>query len=160
LTPRVAILTVSDSAVSGKRADASGPALRAHCEQLGWSVIGESLVADEADLISAAICGWADPDAADLILTTGGTGIAHRDVTPEATRQVLDREIPGIAELLRVRGLEQTKFSVVSRAVAGNRRQSLVINLPGSPAGAVFSLQVIEQLVPHMVNLLHGHTDH
>ena len=160
MKPRVAILTVSDSAVAGKRPDASGPALREHCLSLGWSVVAESLVADEAPLISAAICGWADPDVADLILTTGGTGISHRDVTPEATRQVLDREIPGIAELLRMRGLEQTKFSVVSRAVAGNRRQALVVNLPGAPAGAVFSLQAIEQLVPHMVNLLHGNTAH
>jgi molybdenum cofactor synthesis domain-containing protein len=128
--------------------------------ELGWEVVVEALRPDEAPLISDVICGWADSDAADLIVTTGGTGISLRDVTPEATRRVLDREIPGIAELLRARGLEQTKFSAISRAVAGNRKQALIVNLPGSPAGAVFSLDAIAPLVPHMVNLLHGNTAH
>jgi molybdenum cofactor synthesis domain-containing protein len=117
-------------------------------------------VADEAQLIADAISNWADMHAADVIVTTGGTGIAPRDVTPEATRSVLDREIPGIAELLRLKGLEQTKYSVLSRALAGNRKQSLVVNLPGSPAGALFSLNVIEPLVPHIVNLLRGNSAH
>jgi molybdenum cofactor synthesis domain-containing protein len=160
MTIRVAILTVSDSAVAGTRADASGPALREHCLSLGWDVAASFVVADEADLISRAIAAWADSHVADLILTTGGTGIAPRDVTPEATRAVLDREIPGIAELLRAKGLEQTKYSVLSRALAGSRGQTLVLNLPGSPSGALFSLKVIEHLVLHMVNLLHGDTGH
>jgi molybdopterin adenylyltransferase len=160
MTPRVAILTVSDSAVAGTRADASGPALRERCHELGWSVAAESIVADEAPLIAAALAEWADSQIADAILTTGGTGIAPRDVTPEATRSILDREIPGIPELLRAKGLDQTKYSVLSRAVAGNRKQCLIVNLPGSPAGAVFSLKAIEPLIPHMVNLLRGQSAH
>jgi len=157
---RAAILTVSDSAVAGTRADVSGPALREHCLALGWDVAASNVVADEASLISRAIAGWADSGAADVILTTGGTGIAARDVTPEATRAVLEREIPGIGELLRAKGLEQTKFSLLSRGLAGTRGQSLIVNLPGSPAGAVFSLKAIEHLVGHMVNLLRGNTEH
>ena len=96
---------------------------------------------------------------ATLILTTGGTGITVRDVTPEATRTVIDRELPGVAELMRQRGLEQTPFSVLSRAVVGTCNRSLIVNLPGSPAGAVFSFGVIEHLVGHVVRLLAGHTE-
>jgi molybdenum cofactor synthesis domain-containing protein len=160
MSVRVAILTVSDSAVAGTRADASGPALREHCVSLGWQVTAFNVIADEAAWIGRAIADWADLNAADLILTTGGTGISRRDVTPEATRSVLEREIPGIGELLRAKGLEQTKFSVLSRGLAGSRGQALIVNLPGSPAGAVFSLNAIEHLVPHMVNLLRGQTEH
>jgi molybdenum cofactor synthesis domain-containing protein len=160
MKPKVAILTISDSAVAGTREDASGPALRAQCLELGWEVTAHLVVSDEADAIAQAISNWADTDAADVILTTGGTGIAARDVTPEATRAVLDREIPGIGELLRAKGLEQTKYSVLSRALAGSRKTSLIVNLPGSPSGAVFSLKTIEHLIPHMVKLLHGDTAH
>jgi molybdenum cofactor synthesis domain-containing protein len=160
MTIRVAILTVSDSAVAGTRVDLSGPALREHCAGLGWAVTASSVVADEAALIGRAIAEWADADVADVILTTGGTGIAPRDVTPEATRAVIEREIPGIGELLRARGLEQTKYSVLSRGLAGSRGRVLVLNLPGSPAGAVFSVRVVEDLVGHMVNLLRGETGH
>jgi molybdenum cofactor synthesis domain-containing protein len=160
MTIRVAILTVSDSAVAGTRADVSGPALREHCVSVGWAVAASAVVPDEAAGIGRAIAEWADAGAADLILTTGGTGIAARDVTPEATRAVLEREIPGIGEWLRAKGLEQTKFSVLSRGLAGTRGRALIVNLPGSPAGAVFSLKAIEHLVPHMVNLLRGQTEH
>jgi molybdenum cofactor synthesis domain-containing protein len=103
---------------------------------------------------------WADAGSATLILTTGGTGVAPRDVTPEATRRVLDREIPGLAELMRQKGIEQTKFSVMSRALAGTRKHSLIVNLPGSPRGALFSLQAIESVVPHAIELLQGSTCH
>lgn len=157
---RVAILTISDSAANGTRADASGPALRAHCIDLGWNVVAESVIPDENEKIASALSSWADRHTADLILTTGGTGVAPRDVTPEATRSILDREIPGIPELLRAKGLEQTRFSVLSRGLAGNRKQSFIVNLPGSPAGALFSLQVIDNLIPHIVNLLAGNTSH
>jgi molybdopterin adenylyltransferase len=156
----VAILTVSDSAVAGTREDASGPALAERCRELGWEIVATDVVADDEIAIETRLKGWADAEAATLILTTGGTGVAPRDVTPEATRRVLDREIPGLAELMRFKGLEQTKFSVMSRALAGTRKRCLIVNLPGSPRGAVFSLQAIETLIRHTVDLLEGHTCH
>jgi len=155
-----AILTISDSAAAGTRSDASGPALEGRCRELGWRVALTEVVADDREAIASRLREWADTGKASLILTTGGTGIAIRDVTPEATRAVLDREVPGIAELLRSRGLEQTKFAVLSRALAGTRGQSLIINLPGSPRGALFSLQAIEHLIPHVIDLLTGRTEH
>ena len=157
---RVAILTVSDSAAAGTRADASGPALREHCLASGWDLTAASVVPDELASVAHAISHWADSGVADLILTTGGTGLAPRDITPEATRSVMEREIPGIAELLRNKGLEQTKYSVLSRGLAGSRKQALIVNLPGSPAGALFSLKAIEHLILHSVNLLRGNTAH
>ena len=157
---RVAILTISDSAIAGARQDESGPALRARCEELYWEVVHTDVVPDEPNIISERLKLWADQRLASLILTTGGTGVSARDVTPEATRAILEREIPGIAELQRAKGLEQTEFSVLSRAVAGTRNQTLIVNLPGSPKGALFSLSVIENVVPHVVDLLAGKTKH
>jgi len=156
---QVGILTVSDSSVAGTRADTSGPALAARVTELGWSVTATAIVGDNEADIAAKLREWSDAGYG-LILTTGGTGIAARDVTPEATRSVVEREIPGIAEWMRTKGMEQTKFAIVSRALAGQRKQSLIINLPGSPKGAVFSLQVIEHLIPHLVDLMQGKTAH
>ncbi|MBV8895572.1 MAG: MogA/MoaB family molybdenum cofactor biosynthesis protein [Acidobacteriaceae bacterium] len=157
---RVAILTVSDSAAAGKREDLSGPALRARCEEVGWAVVESKVVPDERRLISEHLTRWADGEIVSLILTTGGTGVTLRDVTPEATRAVIDREIPGVAELMRWKGLEQTKFAVLSRGVVGSRKRALIVNLPGSPKGAVYSLSLIESLVAHVVDLLAGKTEH
>lgn len=157
---RVAILTISDSAIAGTRVDTSGPALRDRCDQLDWEVTAAAVVADDADTIAERLRHWADTNAASLILTTGGTGIAPRDVTPEGTRAVVTREIPGIAELMRAKGLEQTIYSSLSRAVVGVRGRSLIVNLPGSPKGALFSLEAIQPLVPHAIHLLNDKTAH
>jgi molybdopterin adenylyltransferase len=156
---QTAILTISDSAAAGTRADTSGPGLAARIAELGWTVAATALVADDPAAIAAKLCEWSDTGHG-LILTTGGTGVSARDVTPEATRSVLEREIPGIAEWIRARGMEQTKLAVLSRGLAGQRKRSLIVNLPGSPRGALFSLQVIEHLIPHVVNLLQGRTEH
>jgi molybdenum cofactor synthesis domain-containing protein len=156
----VAILTISDSAVAGTREDLSGPELHKRCEDLGWIVVERILTNDDENAIAAILADRADRFAASLILTTGGTGVAPRDVTPEATRRVLDREIPGIAELMRAEGRAQTKFAALSRGLAGSRKRSLIVNLPGSPKGALHSLNVLAELAPHVVELLQGCTEH
>ena len=157
---RVAIITVSDSAVAGTREDKSGPAVSARCESLEWKVIRRDIVVDDSEQISELLKDIADHGKCDVILTTGGTGVALRDVTPEATLAVIEREVPGLPELIRMEGLKYTPLSVLSRAVCGTRRRSLILNLPGSPTGAVESLDVVVHLIPHIVNLLHGHTEH
>lgn len=157
---RVAILTVSDSASRGVREDTSGPALEQRCRELGWEVIERQVVSDDEDAIARHLRTWADKCDMSLILTTGGTGIAARDVTPEATRQVLERELPGLGELMRAKGLEQTRFSALSRAVAGTRGRTLIVNTPGSPRGALHSLETVCHLIPHIIDLLSGRTEH
>lgn len=156
----VAILTVSDSTVAGTREDTSGPALRARCEAIGWSVRNQATVADDMDLIARQLKDWADSGEVRLILTTGGTGVAPRDVTPEATRSILERELPGLGEVMRLEGRRHTKFAVLSRGIAGTRCQTLIVNLPGSPKGAVESLDCIADVLPHAVALVAGRSDH
>jgi molybdopterin adenylyltransferase len=157
---KAAILTISDSASAGTREDLSGPALRKRCDELGWPVLETAIVPDSETEIVQRLSAWADTGIITLILTTGGTGISARDNTPEATRAVIHRELPGIAELMRSKGLEQTPFSVLSRGIAGTRKRTLIVNLPGSPKGALYSFALIEALVQHVVKLLGGETEH
>jgi len=157
---RTAIITVSDSTVAGTREDRSGPALEAKAVELGWTVSNKLTLPDEEEHIASALRELADSDQIDLILTTGGTGLAPRDVTPEATKRIADRDIPGFGELMRSEGLKTTRFAPLSRGGASTRGTALILNLPGSPKGAVESLLAVAHLVPHVVDLLHGRTEH
>jgi molybdenum cofactor synthesis domain-containing protein len=156
----VAVVTVSDSVTAGIRADRSGPAVKARLEELGYRVASDSVVPDESTSIAARLIGLVESGSVSAIFTTGGTGVALRDVTPEATRQVIDREIPGIGEVMRYEGRAKVATAPLSRATAGTRGNVLIVNLPGSPKGAVESLDAIVNLVPHIVDLLSGRTEH
>ncbi len=157
---RVAVVTVSDSASAGKREDLSGPAVGGRCEALGWAVRRRELVPDDQTRISRLLVELSASAGFDVILTTGGTGVAARDVTPEATRAVVEREIPGLSELMRAEGLRHTRRAVLSRGIAGSRGAALIVNLPGSPKGAVQSLDAISDLIGHVADLLQGRTLH
>ena len=154
MTLRVGILTLSDRSSRGERADASGPALAALIQAEGWSVTKQALLPDEESAIRAILSEWADSGELDVILTTGGTGFSPRDVTPEATRAVIEREAPGLAEAMRAFSLRVTPHAMLSRTVTGIRKRALIINLPGSPKGAVENLQVVMPVLAHAVQLL------
>ncbi|HEX2998070.1 MAG TPA: MogA/MoaB family molybdenum cofactor biosynthesis protein [Anaerolineales bacterium] len=154
MTIRFGILTLSDRSARGERADASGPALADLIRAQGWSVAKLGMLPDELAAIRDLLISWADSGELDVILTTGGTGFAPRDVTPEATREVIDREAPGLAEAMRAASLKITPHAMLSRVVAGMRGKTLVINLPGSPKGALENLQVVIPVLPHAVQLL------
>lgn len=157
---RAAVLTVSDSSYRGERPDRSGPEVAARLRALGWEVRASQVVPDECGAIRQALEQWAARDDLDAIFTTGGTGVAPRDVTPEATRAVIEREVPGLAELMRAEGLKSTRRAALSRAVAGTRGAKLILNLPGSPRGAVESLDAVADLLPHVLELLRGNSAH
>jgi molybdopterin adenylyltransferase len=154
MTIRFGILTFSDRSARGEREDSSGPALADLIRAQGWSVAGQAILPDEESVIRAELLAWAESGRFDVILTTGGTGFAPRDVTPEATRAVIQREAPGLAEAMRSESLKKTPHAMLSRAIAGIRGRTLIVNLPGSPKGAVENLQSILSVLPHAVQLL------
>lgn len=154
MTIRFGVLTLSDRSSRGERLDASGPALADLIRAQGWLVAEQAVLADDESAIRAMLTTWADSSQFDVILTTGGTGFALRDVTPEATRAVIEREAPGLAEAMRLDSLKKTPHAMLSRGVAGIRGRTLIINLPGSPKGAVENLQTVIPVLPHAVQLL------
>lgn len=153
-----AILTVSDSCHSGSRKDLSGPSLTRALADFGFEIVLTRVLPDEVEQIVLALREAAAK--ASLVISTGGTGISARDVTPEATRRVCDRLLDGVAELMRAEGMKQTKFAALSRGVCGTIGKSLILNLPGNPTGAQHSLQSVMHLIPHALDLLAGKTEH
>jgi molybdopterin adenylyltransferase len=158
--PRItaAVVTISDSCARGERTDRSGPAVAQYLEKSKFQIVSREVVPDDLAQIKNLLIRLAGD--VRLIVTTGGTGIAPRDVTPEAAAAVCDRLIPGVAEHMRSEGLKKTKRAVLSRAICGIRGTTLILNLPGSPTGAVESLDAVADLIPHMIDLLSGKTEH
>ena len=153
---RVAVLTISDSVTKGEREDLSGPAVVAFCRGLGWEITSALHVSDDPASIREQLRAVADSGRVDVLLTTGGTGIGPRDNTPEATQAVADLIAPGLPEEMRRKGLEKTPTAILSRGTAAVRTKTLIVNLPGSPKGAVESLEAVAHLLPHAVKVLHG----
>lgn len=153
---RAAILTLSDKGARGERVDESGPALSAWLAERGVATVRSHIIPDDFDTIVAVLTEWADGDVADLILTTGGTGVSPRDLTPEATMRVAQRLIPGLGELMRLKSMEKTTMASLSRALGAIRARSLIINLPGSPKGARENLEAVWPVIGHAVEKIRG----
>ena len=152
----VGVLTVSDRSFQGEREDRGGPALKSVVSGMGWRIGVEAIVPDEIERIQKTILNWTDEKEIDLVLTTGGTGISPRDVTPEATRGLLEKELPGLMEFVRFQSVRKTPLAVLSRAVAGVRKKSLIFNLPGNPEGAKECLELILDVIPHALAIIQG----
>ena len=153
---RLGVLTVSDGVIAGTRKDGSGDMIVAWAESRQYEVCSRQAVADDVEGIASVLASWSDSSEHDVILSTGGTGLAERDVTPEATLQVIEREAPGIAEVIRAAGYSNTVYSVLSRGVAGVRGRTLIVNLPGGPSGVRDGLLVLSEVVDHAAALLRG----
>ena len=157
----VGIVTISDKAWQGERSEESGKAIRDSLSLLNSRVVKYEVIPDEVDIIASKLAEWADEGGVDLILTTGGTGLGPRDVTPEATLSIVDKVVPGFAEMMRARTFSITPLSLLSRAVAGVRRKCLIINLPGSPKAVRECLAVVLPAIPHAVEIIKGEvTEH
>ena len=153
---RLGILTISDAGSRGERADASGDLIASWAKERGYTLAERALIPDETARIATMLSEWADADRADVILTTGGTGLTDRDVTPEATRAVLEKEAPGIAEALRMSAFPKFPRAALSRGLAGVRGKTLIVNLPGSTGGVRDGLGVLNELIEHAVELIRG----
>jgi molybdenum cofactor synthesis domain-containing protein len=157
---RIAILTCSDSAATGRREDASGDNIARRATEAGHAIAAREVCPDDRAAIAARLRGWCDAGAADVILTTGGTGLTPRDVTPEATRDIAERDVPGIPIALAVAGLAKTPFAVLSRGIAVTRRSTLIVNLPGNPKAVEEGMDVLLPLLPHIGQLLARQVEH
>ena len=157
---RARIVVLSDAASLGEREDRSGPAVCESLEANGWSVLSCEILPDDIAVIRARLEALTNIDDFEGIFTTGGTGLGPRDVTPEATRAVIEREVPGLAELMRAEGVKKTRMAALSRGVVGVRQGKVIVNLPGSPRGATQSLSAIIDLLPHIIDLIQGRTEH
>ena len=157
---RAKILVLSDSAAVGTRQDLTGPAVHEFLEARGWTVAALEVLPDDLERIAGRLREWSEDGGCDVVFTAGGTGLAPRDIAPEATRRIIDREIPGFSELMRAEGLKKTRRAVLSRGLAGLRKGTLIVNLPGSPRGARDSLEVIADLLPHAIEIAQGRTEH
>ena len=157
---KLAILTISDAGSKGERLDTSGDVISDYMSEKEFELIERSILPDEVPKISEKLIQWSDEGNIDLILTTGGTGLGPRDVTPEATRAVIDFEVSGITEAMRIQTLSETNIAMLSRAVAGVRNGRLIINFPGSPTGVIQTIKIVADVIPHALEMIRGWRTH